>query len=132
MARRSKFPTADSEVGSDHNSLLPPMTEEEKKQLFLSHKRLYQSLWSTKKEAINEFNRNTKLMKSQGTDVDDLKVAVLLESSDGVITASSDIARIRRVARMLDIPLQQDLFEDEAGEPTAHSEREMSEDDVQF
>lgn len=119
MPRRRRYPTADSEVDSNHNLL--PISEEERRALFLSHKNLYESLWRAKKEAINEFNRSTKLMAAQGSDMKDLKIAVLLESPDGLAGAKADIDRVLRVAKMIGHPLgdQLDLFREEGGVDTS-------------
>lgn len=145
MSRRRRYPTADSEVDANHN--LIPISEEERIALFLSHKNLYESLWRTKKEAINEFNRSTKLMAGQGTDLKDLKIAVLLESPDGLAGAKADIDRVLRVARMIGHPLgdQLDLFRTEGEVDTSEeilpprhepevdqSKRRDPEDDVDF
>jgi hypothetical protein len=102
-------PTADGRpAGADHNMphvAKDPLTEDQQQALFFNHKRSYEKALAVKKKADAEFKVACKLIKSEGTKLSDIKLAVDLEDPEASAEMRARLERELRVARWVGAPV---------------------------
>jgi hypothetical protein len=75
------------------------LTEDQQAALFFNHTTTYKKFLERKKTADAEFKNACKLIKAEGTSVEDIKTGIQLESDGGNERLQAEIERKLRVAR---------------------------------
>lgn len=86
------------------------LSDQQRQALLFSYKRKLMPALETEKEAKAAVNKLFELAKKEGIPKKDIKLAIQLESDEGIEGAKSDLERINRVARWLGVGKQLDLF----------------------
>lgn len=92
-------PAADSRNVPTGKPPQAPLTEDQQQALFFNHTQTYKTFLERKKKADAEFKNACKLIKSEGTSVEDIKTGIQLESEGGNERLQAEIERKLRVAR---------------------------------
>lgn len=98
-------PTSDGGATTDHNTVRPgELTDDQKAALFFQHAKQYEKALDTKKQADAAFKNVCKLIKSEGSSVEEIKLAAMSpEALDAKIRA--EIERSQRLSRWLGMPV---------------------------
>jgi hypothetical protein len=88
------------------------MTDDQKAKLFFNHKRAYEAALAVKKKADADFKNACKLAKSEGTKIEDIRLAIELESDEGDTALKARLEAQLRIARWMGSPVgtQADMF----------------------
>jgi hypothetical protein len=126
MAKRPKKDKADS---SAPKQTAENISDDQLQALFFQSKRDYEKMLGLKKKADADFKNCCKRIKAElgKRGVDEIKLAVLLDTDSGEADAKADIESTIRVMRWMGIPVgtQGDLFPD--NDPTPITDRAFAE-----
>lgn len=113
--RKKEVPASDRTATADHNAAKPAaMTDEQAQALFFNHKKTYAKALDEKKQTDAKFKNVCKVIKAEGSKLDDILLAIALESDEGDATLKAKIEAQLRVARWMGsaVGTQFDMFED--------------------
>ena len=98
-------PTASGAVETDHNVIRPgELTDDQKQALFWQHKKSYEEALETKRAADAALKNVCKLIKSEGTKLADIKLAMMApDAFEAHVRAGAE--DMIRMARWLGSPL---------------------------
>lgn len=122
MARKTKADkpsTAPKKTAED-------LSDEQLQKLFFDHKHLYEARLAAKKKADADLKNACKLIKSEGTKIADIKMAIDLETDEGEARIKADLQSTLRVARWMGASIGQQ-FEMFDADRTPASERARGE-----
>jgi hypothetical protein len=86
------------------------MSDEQRRVLLFNHKRKLKPLLAAEKEAKAAVTKAFDVAKAEGIPKKDLKLAILLESDEGIEATKLDVERTQRIARWMGVGRQLDLF----------------------
>ena len=119
MARKRKamtkkgVPGGDDDAGIGHNGGEPAeLTDEQQRSLFLNHKQKYERALAAKKTVDADLKNVCKVIKSDGFAVEQIKVAIALDTPEGEAEERAKIQRALQAAKWVGAPLgsQLDMF----------------------
>lgn len=115
----SKIGTSDDRPKAEARNSSPkvakePLSEEQRQAIFFGHKGTYEKALAKKKAMDAQFKVACKLIKSEGTKLADVKLAIELEDPEGSTEMRDRFQRQLEVARWVGAPVgtQFQLFED--------------------
>lgn len=88
------------------------LSDQQRQALLFSHKRKLVPLLNVEKNAKAAVNTAYEIAKKEGLPKRDLKLAISLESEEGIEAAKNDIERTHRIARWMGCGKQLDFFGD--------------------
>lgn len=98
------------------------LSDQQRQALMFSHRRKLVPLLEAEKEAKAAVKKAYELAKNEGVSKKDLKLAMQLESEEGIEAAKNDLERTNRIARWLGVAKQLDLFGDKETRAQRHFE----------
>lgn len=102
---KEKVPTATGTVETNHNINRPgELTDDQKQALFWQHKKLYEKALAAKKLADAELKNAAKLIKAEGSVLDEIKMAAM-DPAAFEVHAKSKAESLIRVARYIGSPI---------------------------
>jgi hypothetical protein len=90
------------------------LNDEQLQALFFQHKQKYENSLALKKKADADFKNACKLIKAEGTSIDDIQAAIEMDTEEGEARIKAGIQSKIRVARWMgaSIGTQFEIFED--------------------
>ena len=114
-----KIPTSDDRPAAEASNGSPkvakePLSDEQRQAVFFGHKEVYEKALAKKKAMDAAFKVACKLIKSEGTKLVDVKLAIELEDPEGSTEMRDRFQRQLEVARWVgaEVGTQFQLFED--------------------
>jgi len=86
------------------------LSDQQRQALLFARKRKLKPLLEDEKQAKAAVTKQYELAKKEGIPKKDLKLAIALESEDGIEAAKLDIERTNRIARWMGVGKQLELF----------------------
>lgn len=95
-------PAADAHT-SDGQPRSNQLTEDQQRALFFNHVNLYEKELAAKKAQDKKFRDACKLIKSEGTSIDDVKLAISLQDPEGEAAEKAKVENNLRIAKWLNV-----------------------------
>jgi hypothetical protein len=108
-------PTSDGAATPEHNAApvtQADLSEDQRQALFFRHRRDYKAVLAKKKETDAAFKQACKLIKSEGTELEDIKLSIQLEAEEGDAKLKARMEAQLRIARYMgsSVGTQFDMF----------------------
>jgi hypothetical protein len=109
--KRERTKKDKAKKGNGHTKPTPEaLSDQQRQALLFSHKRKIVPLLEAEKNAKAAVAKAYEVAKKEGIPKKDIKLAIQLESDEGIEAVKNDVERTHRIARWLGIGKQLDLF----------------------
>lgn len=98
------------------------LSDQQRQALLFNHRRKLTPLLEAESQAKAAVKKAYELAKKEGIPKQDLKLAMQLETDEGIEAAKNDLERTNRIARWLGVAKQLDLFGDKETQVQRHFE----------